>query len=255
MPHKKSRRLKDHRVLQDVAKANPDSDDIIEGNLLENFYSERPDAMEDVCLYDFVSKYDYSDKDEDRARKYKLLNKRLPNHKIFNPEKEYQKEAYYYSLLLLFVPVRDEGELLEDDETAEEAFKRLVTDNSKAYHEKLHKALQAQATVKEINEARRAEAQDEKEEKDNKEDDEPQLMGETNSAMNDLMDLNANNDDDNSNQLSLDERVSMINVDQRLIFERVTLSTKNNTKLVYATVITNHFVCLLVVLEVQVSRF
>ena len=107
---------------------------------------------------------------------------------------------------------------MEDDETAEEAFKRLVTDNSKAYHEKLHKALQAQATV---NEARRAEAKDEKEEKDNKEDDEPQLMGEANSAMNDLMDLNANNADDKSNQLSLDERVSMLNVDQRRIFENV----------------------------------
>ena len=169
MPHKRSRRLKDHRVLQDMAKANPDSNDIFEGNLLENFYLERPDAMEDVCLYDFVSKYDYAGKDEDGARKYKLLNKpRLPNHKIFNPEKEYQKEAYYYSLLLLFVPFRDDSELLEDDETAEEAFERLVTDNSKAYHEKLHKALQAQAMVKEINEARRAEPKDEKEENDNK---------------------------------------------------------------------------------------
>ena len=75
---------------------------------------------------------------------------------------------------------------MEDDETAEEVFKQLVTDNSKAYHEKLHKAtLQAQATVKEINEARRAQAKDEKKEKDNKEDDEPQLMSEANSAMND----------------------------------------------------------------------
>ena len=52
--------------------------------------------------------------------------------------------------------------------------------------------------MKEINEGRRAEAKDEKEDKDNKEDDEPQLMGEANSAMNDLMDLNANNADDKS---------------------------------------------------------
>ena len=129
---------------------------------------------------------------------------------------------------------------MEDDETAEEAFKWLVTDNSKAYHEKLHKTLQAQATVKKINEARLAEAKDEKEEK---EDDMPQLMGVVNSAMNDLMDFNANNADDKSNQLSLDERVSMLNVDQSLKMSRSTLSTKNNTKLVYATVITNHFVC------------
>ena len=58
--------------------------------------------------------------------------------------------------------------------------------------------------MKEIIEARRAEA---KEEKVNKEDNEPQLMDEANLAMNDLMDLNANNADDTSNQLSLDERV------------------------------------------------
>ena len=95
MPHKRNRRLKDHRVLQVMAKANPDSDDIFEGNLLENVYTERPDAMEDVCLYDFVSKYDYAGKVEDRARKYKLLNKpQLPNRTIFNPEKEDQMEAY-----------------------------------------------------------------------------------------------------------------------------------------------------------------
>ena len=84
---------------------------------------------------------------------------------------------------------------MEDNERAEKAFKRLVTVNSKAYKEKLQMALQAQATAKEINEARRAEAKDESEEKDNKEDEEPQLMGEANSAMNDLMTSNANNAD------------------------------------------------------------
>ena len=35
------------------------------------------------------------------------------------------------------------------------------------------------------------------------------------------MDLNANNADDKFNQLSLDERVTMLNVDQRHIFENV----------------------------------
>ena len=69
MPHKRSRRLKDN------SKANPDSDDIFEGNLLENFYPESPDTMKDVYRYDFVSKYDYAGKDEDGVRKYKLLNK------------------------------------------------------------------------------------------------------------------------------------------------------------------------------------
>ena len=77
-----------------MAKANQDSDDIFEGSLLENVYPERTDAMEDVCLYFFVSKYDYAGKDEDGAMKYKLLYKpRLPNRTIFNREKEDEKEA------------------------------------------------------------------------------------------------------------------------------------------------------------------
>ena len=82
-------------------------------------------------------------------------------------------------------------------------------------------------------------------------------MGGANSTTNDLMHLNANNADNKSNQLSLDKRVNMLNVDRRRIFENVKshLVHQNNTKLVYATVITNHFVCLLVALEVQVSIF
>jgi len=52
-------------------------------------------------------------------RKYLKLKKPcLPNHKLFDPEKEAQREEHYYSLILLFVPFRMESSLLLDDERA-----------------------------------------------------------------------------------------------------------------------------------------
>ena len=38
MPDKRSRRLKDHKVLEDVAKHNPDSEDIFQSNPLDTYY-------------------------------------------------------------------------------------------------------------------------------------------------------------------------------------------------------------------------
>ena len=78
-----------------------------------------------------------------RGNKYTKLKKpRLPNHKLFDPQKENQQEDY--SLFYL----RDESSLLLNNETAEEANK-----DSSAYHDKLQKILDAQSKMMEINEA------------------------------------------------------------------------------------------------------
>ena len=91
MPHKRNRRLKDHKMLQEIAKENPD---IFEDNLIDTYYPQRPINLEALCLYDFVANYDWYGKDDSGNRKYKKLTKyRLPNHKLFDPEKD-----YYYSL-------------------------------------------------------------------------------------------------------------------------------------------------------------
>ena len=55
MPHKRSRRLKDHKVLQDMAKRDPNDRAIFEDNVVDTFYPQRPAALEDVCLYDFIA--------------------------------------------------------------------------------------------------------------------------------------------------------------------------------------------------------
>ena len=149
MPHKRSCRLKDHRLLQEIARNNPDTEDIFEDNLIDTFYPQRPQSLEDVCLYDFVANYDWHSKDDSGNRKYtKLTKPRLPNHKLFDPENETQKEDYYYSLIVLFTPFREESSLLLEDETAEEAFLRLASTDSSAYHAKLQLMLEAQSNVK-----------------------------------------------------------------------------------------------------------
>ena len=55
MPHKRSRRLKDHKVLQEIAKNNPDTKEIFEDNLIDTFYPQSPDSLDDVGLYDVVA--------------------------------------------------------------------------------------------------------------------------------------------------------------------------------------------------------
>ncbi len=74
--------------------------------------------------------------------------------------------------------------------------------------------LEAQSNIKQINEARQASGQ---EEKVSKPDDDPHLMGEAKTAMDDVLDMNDNSCD----KLSLEDRVAMLNADQRRIFQHV----------------------------------
>ena len=82
-----------------------------------------------------------------------------PIHKIYNPSKE---KDYFYSLLLLFVPFRNEGDLIEEGETAESALNRHMEENGalNTHSEKLQRMLKAKESVQKINEARQAQQQD-----------------------------------------------------------------------------------------------
>ena len=48
----------------------------------------------------------------------KLVKSVLPNHKLYNPNRENERESYFYSLLLLFVPFCNEDDLIKDGEIA-----------------------------------------------------------------------------------------------------------------------------------------
>ena len=127
MPHKRSRRLKAYDHIRRMAEDDPHSEDIFAESLLKTYYPERPRELENLCLFDLVAYYDWYGKDNEGNRSYRKLTKpRLPNHKLFDPQKENEREDYYYSLIVLFVPFRDESTLLLQDETAEEAFNCLL---------------------------------------------------------------------------------------------------------------------------------
>ena len=226
--HKRNRRLKDYAEIQEMSKREPDSEDIFEEGLLDSHYPNRPKELEKICLFDFVANYDWYGRDDEGKRCYRKLTKpRLPNHRLFDPQKENQREDYYYSLILLFVPFRKESSLLLENETAEQAFNRLVPTSTDCsdYHTKLQKILQAESQVKKINEARQA--ADDKEKKTGGledggvvNDDDIQLIGEAKTAMQEVLDMNVNMRGSRTT-LSLEERVAMLNVDQRRVFDKV----------------------------------
>ena len=164
MPHKRNRRLKKHSHLMDLKENDPESEDIFESNLINTHYPQRPKRLENLCLYDCVANYNWYKKDSKGKRTWPMLKKkRLVNHNIFDPQKEHDREDYYYSLVLLFMPFRDEASLLLENEKAEEAFNRLLSSNDDdtdsdndddnkshglKYHKKLQDMLKAQQNLK-----------------------------------------------------------------------------------------------------------
>ena len=159
-PHNRKRRLKDHSKLSEIKEQDPNSKDIFEANLIDNFYPKRPNDMDDVCLYDFVANYDKCGVDKNGQTQYRHFNKGiLPNHKLYDPRKEKVEESYYYSPLLIFVPFRKECELTEEGESAEDAFNRHMEQNGalNTHSEKLQRMLKAKENVEKLNETRQAE--------------------------------------------------------------------------------------------------
>ena len=122
MPQKRKRRLKDHKQLEELARSHP----------ARNSLSSEPDRLADVCLYDFVTRYDWQTKDKNGERKYSLLLKRKT-----------KDRTTFIPLSSSLYPFTSESSLLGDNETAEAAFSRLMTDDSSAYHKKLQKMLEA----------------------------------------------------------------------------------------------------------------
>ena len=57
MPYKRNRQLKSHAALTELSKSDPDSENLLESNLVDTYYPNRPDKLEDACLYDIVANY------------------------------------------------------------------------------------------------------------------------------------------------------------------------------------------------------
>lgn len=53
MPHKRNRRLKNHNVMKELEKDNPESEDIFEDDIFTNYYPNQPAALskENQCTH------------------------------------------------------------------------------------------------------------------------------------------------------------------------------------------------------------
>ena len=206
MPHSRKRRLIDHSTLVKLREADPNSTAIF-----HSLTHATLRHMENICLYDFVAEYTKDGVDEDGNTKYRQLNKPvLPNHKIYREE---EQESYYYSLLL-FVPFRNEENLIGNGENAESAFNRHLQMNK--HSKKLQQMLKSQEGVQKINEARQAQEENVSEPQPAEDDDiGPQVAGEATSAMNDMLNLHHNDDSGDG------AGVSSLNYDQGRVFEQV----------------------------------
>ena len=198
------------------------------------FIKNQPASLGHVCLCDFVKWYRRVDNDVEGRRQYVRAGKpKLPNHRIYDPNKLDEQEAYFYSLLLLFVPFTDESELVRDGQSAEEAFNEHFRDHSSMeHHESLQKILQSQSKMQRINEVRKEEEvladEDEAVEKEG-----VKLIG----AMHDVHDMDYDT-------IGLSERISMLNEGYLNKF-LTTWSTNVGMKLMVANVkISSHSMCL-----------
>ena len=74
-----------------------------------------------------------------------------------------------------------------------------------------------QSKMMDIGEARQADGEEKRVNKED--DDDPQLMGEAKTAMHDMTDMLVNHS--TSNKLIFEDRIAMLNADQRCIFDTV----------------------------------
>ena len=117
----------------------------------------------------------------------------------------------------MFVPFRHEGELLLPDETPEQAFHWHKNEGLLCHLDKLKKMLEATSKEKKIDEARK-ELEDGN--KNDEEDDDGgglQIKGDLKSDYEHILQL-----DPYPDPIDLEARVSMLNADQRRVYDKIT---------------------------------
>ena len=84
-PHKRERHLRNHGKLKELLESDPNSFNIFDNNIIDDFYPAQPSELEEVCLYDFVKHYTLYGTNSSGNRKYrKLVKPCLPNHCLYD---------------------------------------------------------------------------------------------------------------------------------------------------------------------------
>jgi len=163
MKNERNRRLKEKKDIECLPE---DSTSIYHNNMLDNYYPNRPDNLEKMCLYDLATNYDYKttpcniatghhDQCLTLKQKYGYLHKRKEpqliktyRYKPFNPE---VKEKYFHQMLILFKPWRNEDvDLLDGTVSYAEAFSNSI--QNKQIDEKIFEYEDQYKRIEEANE-------------------------------------------------------------------------------------------------------
>ena len=119
LPFDRKKKLKKY---SDLKSMNPNSSHIYCNNLIDNYYPNRPNQLENMSLYEFASKYDFKSTpcilNDNHANCIKLemsfgymhYRNKIAVLKIpfIKPNCYMNQEKYFYQLLLLFKPWRNE---------------------------------------------------------------------------------------------------------------------------------------------------
>ena len=151
LPEHRSKMLK---TYTDLEKADSKSTDIFNKDMLSTFYPERPNTLENVTLKDYAANYvrgyptnkqkksDTDERSEENAMSCKndsfiklngnngYMKKRPKEALVYHPEFDPRvyPEKYYYSLLMLLKPWRNEAELKGKCKTYQESFQQNLTE-------------------------------------------------------------------------------------------------------------------------------
>ncbi|MGH0117732.1 UNVERIFIED_CONTAM: hypothetical protein FKN15_039028 [Acipenser sinensis] len=141
-----------------LAKENPDSTDIYFPSWIDSYYPKRPEALQDMSLYDFIAWHDVvTEKPKNEnipcyTFPFGYIKKRstayLINH-YHNSVQDYP-ENYVYAILLLFKPWKDRTDLLpERCHSYVDAFRACKDSLQKAmaYHDQLQQIAAADEEV------------------------------------------------------------------------------------------------------------
>ncbi|XP_028132186.2 uncharacterized protein LOC114327696 [Diabrotica virgifera virgifera] len=217
------------KTKQQLDNMHDDADNIFCPNWVDVYYPQRPEEIKNICLYDFVRWYDLiNNKPKSETVQYFIYGERylrlrqhpyLINHYKYNVKKE--PESYYHSLLLLFKPWKNHGELMYGMDTYRDAFLSCADEleHMHKYHENLQQIVRAREEVeKEVANLIENEENSININR-NENENEHEIVGFEVQIGNELEEIDTRVQ--KLNDMPIEDQINQLNIDQKRIFDEV----------------------------------
>lgn len=229
----RTRRLKE---VKEIEKLDGDNTDIYHTNLLDNYYPNRPDLLENLSLYDLFSWYDFRSKQCNHNECTELVIKnqfgffhkrnkpRVIKTSTIKPADKDSIEKYFFQLLFLFKPWRDEIKDLKGNfHNYQEAFHHHNETNSietslmTEFKDQKKRIDQAQKFSTELLKKAKLDLQASQENQN-----ESQQLPD-NQYFKKLLDLGVNDciNESDINPADLEESIKKLNIEQKTIYDEI----------------------------------